>query len=212
MSTATADLSLTSLPIETLAEILLYTCSPLIVLAVSRTCSVLYRSQNLQTIPPVPDPGVSGWKKNEADYAAFVFRGASARTKGLAERGGWNLGDLVTSQVYGSLRRHKSFLLEKRDADDVTPIRSDIECELLTMQARQKRQKAEATYRDNLTVLKRIYDRMRCSTPGLSIRRREPRARADPFPSRLCPCFTRSRLVLALKGSPDPSALSASPL
>lgn len=89
-STALANVraSLTSLPIEILAEILLYTSSPPTVLAVSRTCSFLYHSlaQNpaasfiwrgvRETCQPVPlpDPGRS-WKGSEADYAAFVFGG-----------------------------------------------------------------------------------------------------------------------------------------
>jgi len=87
-STASPRAFLTTLPIEILAEILLNTCSPPTVLAVSRTCSFLYRSlaQNpaasfiwrgvRKTCAPVPlpDPGES-WKKSEADYAAFVFSG-----------------------------------------------------------------------------------------------------------------------------------------
>ncbi|KAH0826649.1 hypothetical protein J3R83DRAFT_5035 [Lanmaoa asiatica] len=80
--------SLTSLPVEILAEILLYTCSPPTVLAVSRTCSFFYRylaqspaasfiwrSVRKTCQPaPLPDPG-QRWNKTEADYAAFVFGG-----------------------------------------------------------------------------------------------------------------------------------------
>ena len=35
------------------------------------------------------------------------------RTRVLAEREGWNLGDLVASQTYGSFQRRKTFLLER---------------------------------------------------------------------------------------------------
>lgn len=79
--------SLTTLPFEILAEILLHTCSPPTVLAVSRTSSFLYCSlqnpaasfiwrgvRNTCEPAPLPDPG-DGWKKSEADYAAFVFGG-----------------------------------------------------------------------------------------------------------------------------------------
>jgi hypothetical protein len=80
--------SLTTLPFEILAEILLHTCSPPTVLAVARTSSFLYRSlaqnpaasfiwrgvRSTCAPAPLPDPG-DGWKKSEADYAAFVFGG-----------------------------------------------------------------------------------------------------------------------------------------
>lgn len=80
--------SLTSLPIEILAEVLLYTCSPPTVLAVSRTCSFLYSTlaQNpaasfiwrgvRNTCKPyaLPDLG-DQWNKTEAEYAAFMFSG-----------------------------------------------------------------------------------------------------------------------------------------
>ena len=88
-ATATVHLSLTSLPIEILAEILLYTCSPPTVLAVSRTCSFLYHSLALNPNAafiwrgvrktckpfPLPDPKDSGWETSEANYAALVFGG-----------------------------------------------------------------------------------------------------------------------------------------
>ncbi|KAI9569940.1 hypothetical protein HD554DRAFT_2170928 [Boletus coccyginus] len=87
-STASPPVFLTTLPFEILAEILLDTCSPPTVLAVSRTCSFLYRllAQNpsasfiwrgvrkICAPVPLPDPG-DGWRKSEADYAAFVFGG-----------------------------------------------------------------------------------------------------------------------------------------
>ena len=80
--------SLTSLPIEILAEILLCTHSPPTVLAVSRTCSFLYGTlaQNTAasfiwrgvrtTCKPIslPDPD-NLWMRSEADYAALVFGG-----------------------------------------------------------------------------------------------------------------------------------------
>lgn len=87
-STAPARASLTSLPIEILAEVLLYTCSPPTVLAVSRTCSFLYRTlaQNpaasfiwrgvRKTCKPFPLPDLGDhWNKTEAEYAALVFSG-----------------------------------------------------------------------------------------------------------------------------------------
>ena len=86
-SIPTSRVSLTSLPIEILAEVLLYTRSPPTVLAVSRTCSFLYRSLSRspdaafiwrgvrRTFPvPLPDPP-KVLKKSEADYVAFVFGG-----------------------------------------------------------------------------------------------------------------------------------------
>ncbi|KAI9569938.1 hypothetical protein HD554DRAFT_2088766 [Boletus coccyginus] len=81
-STASPPVFLTTLPFEILAEILLDTCSPPTVLAVSRTCSFLtlaasfiWRGVRKTCAPvPLPDPGY-GWKKSEADYAAFVFSG-----------------------------------------------------------------------------------------------------------------------------------------
>ena len=83
-----ARASLTSLPIEILAEILLCTYSPPTVLAVSRTCSFLYRTlaQNdaasfiwrgvRTTCKPIPLPDSGDlWMRSEADYAALVFGG-----------------------------------------------------------------------------------------------------------------------------------------
>lgn len=83
-----ARISLTSLPLEILAEVLLYTCSPPTVLAVSRTCSFLYRTLALNpaalfiwraarnTCEPVRLPDLKGhWGKTEAQYAAFMFSG-----------------------------------------------------------------------------------------------------------------------------------------
>ncbi|KAF8438057.1 hypothetical protein L210DRAFT_3761635 [Boletus edulis BED1] len=384
-STTTARVSLTSLPIEILAEILLYTCSPPTVLAVSRTCSFLYRSLALnpnasfiwrgvrKTCSPVPlpEPG-DGWKMSEADYAALVFGGGvcevchkatramyasfSARirlcgnwhcraklldesltnvtsethgwlrqsfwvppvestrcfypsrlgaliwprgelllrksdweafqrdakayeqalaeceqavaltglplpagqedeqgerivkrcraakerlpqvmefsvrlvqwkwdydqefkivkkhnrtwTKNLAESEGWNLEDLVESQTYESLQRRKTFLLEKIEEKDVSPIRTVIESELLALQARHKRQEAEASYRGKLTEVKKIYERMRCGT--LEVAHTGSSGSSDPLILPPLSVFCTLPSVRALKGSPDPNVLPPS--
>ena len=83
---SSSALTLTCLPFELLGEILLLTCSPQTVLAVSHTCSYLYRTLVLNPTAsfiwrgvrrtckpqPLPDP-TSVWKGTEAEYAAFVF-------------------------------------------------------------------------------------------------------------------------------------------
>ena len=90
----------------------------------------------------------------------------------------------------------------------MTPIRSAIEAELLTMQARHKRQKAETTYRDNLDELNKMYDRMRCGNLGVA----HTGASGPSEPAILPPLsvFYTLPSVRTLKGSPDPSALSPS--
>ncbi|KAF8551634.1 hypothetical protein OG21DRAFT_1486806 [Imleria badia] len=150
---------------------------------------------------------LSRWKWNYDRLYRNTKRLNDAWTKGLAEREGWKLGDLVTTQVYGSLQRRKTFLLEKLDADDVTPIRFDIESELLAMQARQKCQMAEATYRDNLSELKKIYDRMRCGTLGAAETPAGTSGSSVPWILPPLNVFYTLPSVRALKGSPDPSAL-----
>ncbi|KAG8216886.1 hypothetical protein J3R82DRAFT_7155 [Butyriboletus roseoflavus] len=382
---ASARATLTGLPIEILAEVLLYTCSPPTVVAVSRTCSFLYHSlaQNpaasfiwrgvRETCKPVlPDPGKC-WKGSEADYAAFVFGGGvcevcrkttramyvsfaarirlcgswycrrkllseslvnlktmsaepyrqafwvpfvesnlcfypsayrastwpynnafllrktdwekyqldfvayeaaeetraerkralaadslsavreeaeqrkrylaiqsfpgimelSARlirwrcdydkeyknikkqnqiwTKTLAEHEGWDLDDLVASQTFGSLQRRKTFLLEKIGLDDVSPIWSAIESELLAVQVRHKHQKAEATYKLKLTEVKKIYERMRCGT--LNGAKTGTAGPSDPTGALILPplsVFCTLPSVRVLKGSPDPSTVPPS--
>ena len=67
------------------------------------------------------------------------------------------------------------------------------------MQAQQKRQKAEATHRENLTEVKKIYERMRCGT-------RAPDS-SDPLVLPTLSVFCTLPSVRALKGSPDPNAL-----
>ncbi|KAF8843819.1 hypothetical protein BDN67DRAFT_923139 [Paxillus ammoniavirescens] len=79
--------SLTTLPLELLAEILLHTHSPPTVLAVSRTSSYFHRTLAHPTVSfiwrgvrktcepiPLPEPG-DAWRGSEANYAAFVFDG-----------------------------------------------------------------------------------------------------------------------------------------
>ncbi|KAG6377418.1 hypothetical protein JVT61DRAFT_15218 [Boletus reticuloceps] len=324
-STTTPRDSLTSLPIEILAEILLCTCSPPTVLAVSRTCSFLYRSLALnpnaslsgavsvkpaarclflnletpgrrarRTMPPWCLVGASaseslinvtsetqGWLRQsfgappvestrcfypsrlgaliwprgelllrKSDWEAFQ-RDAKAydnaeqalaereqavastgphpqpgrkmnsgvarqgkgslklwRTKNLAESEGWNLEDLVESQTYESLQRRKTFLLEKIEAKDVPPIRTVIETELLALQARHKRQEAEATYRGKLTEVKKIYERMRCGT--LEVAHTGSSGSSDPLILPPLSVFCTLPSVRALKGSPDPNVLPPS--
>ncbi|KAL4072506.1 hypothetical protein V8B97DRAFT_1870582 [Scleroderma yunnanense] len=92
IGSSSSRLTLTCLPLELLGEILLYTCSPPTVLAVSRTCSYLYRTLVLNPTAsfiwrgvrttckpkPLPDP-TGAWKGTEAEYAAFIF------SRGLCE-------------------------------------------------------------------------------------------------------------------------------
>ncbi|KAF9236658.1 hypothetical protein BU15DRAFT_63827 [Melanogaster broomeanus] len=79
--------SLTTLPLELLAEILLHTHSPPTVLAVSRTSSYFHRTLAHPTVSfiwrgvrktcepaPLPEPG-SAWRQGEAAYAALVYDG-----------------------------------------------------------------------------------------------------------------------------------------
>jgi hypothetical protein len=82
---------------------------------------------------------------------------------------------------------------------DVSPIRSEIESELLAIRARRRRQKAEATYSDKLTEVKKIYERLRCGT--------EPSGSSDPLVLPPLSVFCALPSVRALKGSPDPNVL-----
>lgn len=90
-------------------------------------------------------------------------------------------------------------VLSLHDPSDVSHIRFEIESELLAMQARHKRQKAEATYKKKLTGVKKIYERLRCGT--------EPEGSSDPMVLPPLSVFCTLPSVRALKGSPDPNAL-----
>ncbi|KAH0826648.1 hypothetical protein J3R83DRAFT_5034 [Lanmaoa asiatica] len=140
------------------------------------------------------------WKSEyDREYKSIKKRNQTW-TKNLAEREGWDPGDLVASQTYGSLQRRKNFLLEKIGSTDVSPIRSTIESELLAVQARRQRQKAEATYRAQLTQVKEIYERMRCGT--LKAAHTGP---GDPTGALILPplsVFCTLPSVRVLKGSP----------
>ena len=87
------------------------------------------------------------------------------------------------------------------DSSDVSPIRSVIESELLALQSRHKRQKAEATYRENSAEVKKIYERMRCGTLGSA------RGSSDPLVLPPLSVFCALPSIRALKGSPDPNRL-----
>lgn len=94
------------------------------------------------------------------------------------------------------------------DSSDVFPIRSAIESELLAVQTHHKRQKAEATYKQKLTEIKKIYERMRCGT--LDGARTDTENPSDSTGALILPplsVFCTLPSVRALKGSPDPSAV-----
>lgn len=82
---------------------------------------------------------------------------------------------------------------------DVSPIRSTIESELLVLKARHQRQKAEASYKEKMTELKKAYERMRCGTLESDA--------SDPLAVPPLSVFLTLPSVRVLKGSPDPSAL-----
>ena len=97
------------------------------------------------------------------------------------------------------------FFVTAYDLLDVDPIRSIIESELLEMQARCERQKSEGAYREKLTEVKKIYERMRCGTlKGART------GTSDLNESLIVPplsVFCTLPSVRLLKGSPDPSVV-----
>lgn len=94
------------------------------------------------------------------------------------------------------------------DPLDMSLIRFEIESELLEVQARHKRQKAERIYKEKLTEVKKIYERMRCGTlDGAYTGTAGP---SDPIGAFILPplsIFCTLPSVRALKGSPDPSTV-----
>ncbi|KAG2131705.1 uncharacterized protein EDB93DRAFT_1177587 [Suillus bovinus] len=81
--------------------------------------------------------------------------------KALAAREGWNEHDLLNSQSYGSLHRHKNYVLEEVTLRDFLPMKPLIEAQLLRMQTHRQNQENEASYRQRRDDVKQYYDRLR---------------------------------------------------
>lgn len=72
------------------------------------------------------------------------------------------------------------------------------------MQARRKRQKSEAAYKERLTEVKKIYERMRCGTLKNAQMGTDS---SEPLILPTLSVFCTLPSVRVLKGSPDPSAV-----
>lgn len=81
--------------------------------------------------------------------------------KALAVREGWNEHDLLNSQSYGSLHRHKNYMLEEVTLRDLLPIKPLIEAQLLKMQIHRQNKENEASYRQRRDDVEQYYNRLR---------------------------------------------------
>ncbi|KAG1871846.1 hypothetical protein DFJ58DRAFT_762568 [Suillus subalutaceus] len=81
--------------------------------------------------------------------------------KALATREGWNEHDLFNSQSYGSLHRHKNYVLEEVTLRDFLPIKPLVEAQLLKMQIHRQNKENEASYRQRRDDVEQYYNRLR---------------------------------------------------
>ncbi|KIJ61543.1 hypothetical protein HYDPIDRAFT_159175 [Hydnomerulius pinastri MD-312] len=150
------------------------------------------------------------WKQAyEERHRSFKVQNESW-AKALARQEGWNLQDLLNSQAYGSLHRNKTYLMENVEASDISPIRHEIESQLLSIQARRDRQRAEAGYRQRMSDVETIYWGMRSGTfPGASAGPSESSSADGKMVLPPLASFHALPSVSALKGRPDPTSIPA---
>lgn len=81
--------------------------------------------------------------------------------KALATQEGWNEHDLLNSQSYGSLHRHKNHMLEEVTLRDFLLIKPLVEAQLLKMQTHRQNKENEASYRQRRDDVEQYYNRLR---------------------------------------------------
>ncbi|KAH7886960.1 hypothetical protein F5I97DRAFT_1807945 [Phlebopus sp. FC_14] len=118
-----------------------------------------------------------------------------SRANVLAAQEGWDIHDLMSSEAYGALHRRQTYMLENVGPEDVQPIRSIIESQLLEIQARRERRLAEANYEKKLRDTDKIYEKIRSGTQ---------RTIVPPLAT-----FRKLSSVCVLKGRPNPTSASS---
>lgn len=101
------------------------------------------------------------WKSAYVTMHSTIKTKNEQWAKALAAQEGWNGPDLLSSQSYGSLHRHKNHVLEEVTLRDFLPIKPLIEAQLLKMQIHRQNQENEASYRQRRDDVKQYYNRLR---------------------------------------------------
>ncbi|KIK86022.1 hypothetical protein PAXRUDRAFT_802840 [Paxillus rubicundulus Ve08.2h10] len=161
----------------------------------------------IQRFPKIMNLSVKllDWKRAYEEKHRSVKTENESWARVLAGHEGWEFPDLLDSKSYGSLHRRKTHLLENIGWDDISPIRSAIEFELLERQARRNRQKTEASYKQRLVEVQKIYERMRSGTAeGINAPGSGSSSKIVLPPLTV---FFKLPSVCTLKGQPDPDAV-----
>jgi hypothetical protein len=101
------------------------------------------------------------WKCTYATMHRTVKTKNETWAKALAAREGWNEHDLLNSQSYGSLHRHKNYVLEEVTLRDFLPIKPLVEAQLLKMETHRQNKENEASYRQRRDDVEQYYNRLR---------------------------------------------------
>ncbi|KAG1794196.1 uncharacterized protein HD556DRAFT_1371547 [Suillus plorans] len=101
------------------------------------------------------------WKSAYVTMHSTIKTKNEQWAKALAAQEGWDGHDLLDSQSYGSLHRHKNHVLEEVTLRDFLPMKPLIEAQLLKMQTHRQNQENEASYRQRRDDVKQYYNRLR---------------------------------------------------
>ncbi|KII87575.1 hypothetical protein PLICRDRAFT_42081 [Plicaturopsis crispa FD-325 SS-3] len=83
--------------------------------------------------------------------------------RALATSEGWDYWELMNAESYSDLHRRRTRTLEEVTANDVAPIRAQIEVDMVKNAERRLRRKAEAAYRQGREEVKAYYEVLRSS-------------------------------------------------
>lgn len=101
------------------------------------------------------------WKCTYVTMHLTIKAANETWAKALAAREGWNEHELHKSQCYGSLHRHKNYVLEKVTLRDFLPIKLLVEAQLLKIQTHRQNKENEASYRQRRDDVEQYYNRLR---------------------------------------------------
>ncbi|KAG2118220.1 uncharacterized protein F5147DRAFT_260925 [Suillus discolor] len=101
------------------------------------------------------------WKSTYVTMHSTIKTKNEQWARALAAQEGWNDHDLLNSQSYGSLHRHKNHVLEEVTLRDFLPMKPLIEAQLLKIQTHRQNQENEASYRQRRNDVEQYYNRLR---------------------------------------------------